>query len=92
LALKRLGVRTVIAKAANEIRREILERVGADRAAYAEREAGEAVAHTVRIPAAVEYLDLAPVHGIAKLKVPDWCVGRSLAAVDLAPRAAAGRR
>jgi trk system potassium uptake protein TrkA len=86
LALKRLGVRTVIAKAANEIHGEILERVGANRVVYAEREAGEAVAHTIRIPAAVEYLDLAPSHGIAKLRVPDWCVGRSLQEVDLAGR------
>ena len=34
----------------------------------------------------MEYFDLAPAHGIAKLKVPEWTVGRSLRDIDLAGR------
>lgn len=86
LALKRLGVGTVIAKAGNELHGEILRRVGADRVVYPEREAGEAVAHTIRIPAAVEYLDLVPALGIAKLPVPGSLTGRTLRDLDLPGR------
>jgi trk system potassium uptake protein TrkA len=86
VALKSLGVGTVIAKAANPLHGVILERVGADRIVYPESEAGEAVAHTIRIPDAVEYIDLAPAHGIAKLPVPSAYVGRSLQQLDLSGR------
>lgn len=86
VALKRLGVRWVIAKAGNPLHGVVLERVGADRIVYPEREAGEDVAHTIRIPDAVEYLDLAPAFGIAKLPVPKAFVGRTLQQLDLSGR------
>jgi trk system potassium uptake protein len=86
VSLKRLGVATVIAKAGSRLHGVILEKVGADRVVYPEREAGEALAHTIRIPEAVEYLDLAAAHGIAKLPVPRAFVGQKLGAVDLQGR------
>jgi len=86
MALKRLGVPTVIAKAANPLHGAILERVGADRVVYPEREAGVDVAHTLAIPHVVDYIDLAPGHGIAKINVPATFVGRTLRELDLAAR------
>jgi trk system potassium uptake protein TrkA len=86
MALKRLGVPTVIAKAANPLHGAILERVGADRVVYPEREAGVDVAHTLAIPHVVDYIDLAPGHGIAKIDLPATFVGRTLRELDLATR------
>jgi trk system potassium uptake protein TrkA len=86
MALKRLGVPTVIAKAANSLHGAILERVGADRVVYPEREAGVDVAHTLAIPHVVDYIDLAPGHGIAKIDLPATFVGRTLRELDLATR------
>jgi len=86
VALKQLGVRRVIAKAGNPLHGLVLERVGADRIVYPEREAGEDVAHTIRIPDAVDYMDLAPAHGIAKVPVPQAYVDRSLLQLDLQGR------
>ena len=82
LALKRLGVPRVIAKASGALHGEILERVGADRVVYPEREAGIDVAHTLSIPEALDYIDLAPRFGIAKINVPDAFVGKSLGDLD----------
>ena len=45
MALKILGVRNVLAKAANQLHGRILERVGATRVVYPEREVGASVAH-----------------------------------------------
>jgi len=86
MALKRLGVTTVIAKAASPLHGAILERVGADRVVYPEREAGIDVAHTLSIPHVVDYIDLAPSHGIAKVDLPATFVGRTLRELDLAAR------
>lgn len=86
MALKRLGVRNVIAKAATPLHGAILERVGADRVVYAEREMGARVAHSFSIPSAVDYLDVAPSFGILKARPPASFVGRTLRDLDLPAR------
>lgn len=86
MVLKRLGVPTVIAKARDVLHGSILERVGADRVVYPEREAGIDVAHTLRIPEALDYIELGPGFGVAKLQVPDGLVGRTLRELELGTR------
>lgn len=86
MALKRLGVPRVIAKASTALHGAILERIGADRVVYPESEAGIDVAHTLLIPNVHDYIDLAPRFGAAKIRVPDGLVGRTLAELDLATR------
>ncbi len=85
-ALKRLGVPRVIAKAGSTLHGAILERIGADRVVYPEREAGIDVAHTFLIPNVIDYIDIAPRFGIAKLGVPAAFVGRTLAELELPTR------
>jgi trk system potassium uptake protein TrkA len=86
MALKNLGVNHVIAKAATELHGAILERVGADRVVYPEREMGTQVAHSLAIPDVVDYLDVAPRFGIVKVRPPASFVGRSLKELDLPGR------
>jgi len=86
MALKRLGVETVIAKAAGPLHGAILERIGADKVVYPEREAGIDVAHTFQIPHVIDYIDLAPGFGIAKIRVPSTFVGQTLGQLDLNAR------
>jgi len=86
MALKRLGVPTVITKAATPLHGAILERIGADRVVYPEREAGVDVAHTLTVPDVIDYIDFGPGHGIAKIRVPRHFVGRTLRELDLQAR------
>ena len=86
MALKNLGVSTVIAKAATTLHGAILERVGADRVVYPEREMGIRVSHTFSIPNVVDYIDVAPGFGIVKMRPPESFVGKSLRELDLANR------
>jgi trk system potassium uptake protein TrkA len=86
MALKTLGVGNIIAKAASALHGQILERVGADRVIYAEREMGTRVAHSFAIRNIVDYLDVAPRFGIVKFRPDATYVGRSLREIDFATR------
>ena len=86
MALKRLGVRNVIAKAGSRLHGEILDRVGADRVVYPERETGERLAHSFAVANIIDYLDVAPEFGIAKIRPPKSFMGKTLGEVDLRGR------
>jgi trk system potassium uptake protein TrkA len=86
MALKQLGVANVVAKAGTTLHGSILERVGADRVVYPEREMGARVAHEFNIRNVVDYLDVAPGFGIVRMRPSaDW-VGRTLRELDLPKR------
>jgi trk system potassium uptake protein len=86
MVLKRLEVRTVIAKAGSILHGEILSRVGADRVVFPEREAGLRLAHSFNVPNVIDYLDVAPSFGIEKIRPPESFIGRSLGELDLKGR------
>ena len=83
MALRNLGVSNVIAKAANALHGRILERVGASRVVYPEREMGQRVAHSFSLPHVIDYLDVAPRFGIVKIRPPESFVGKTLRELDL---------
>jgi trk system potassium uptake protein TrkA len=86
MALKQLGVSNVVAKAGTALHGAILERVGADRVVYPEREMGARVAHEFNIRNILDYLDVAPDFGIVRMRpTADW-VGKTLRELDLAAR------
>ena len=82
MALKNLGVRNVVVKAANALHGRILERVGASRVVYPEREMGAQLAHSFSIPHVIDYLDVAPRFGIVKARPPDSFVGKTLREIN----------
>lgn len=86
MALKQLGVTNVVAKAGSHLHGQILERVGADRVVFAEREMGQRVAHSFAVRNVVDYLDVAPRFGIVKVRPADSWVGRALRDLDLPGR------
>ncbi|HET8776845.1 MAG TPA: TrkA family potassium uptake protein [Candidatus Limnocylindria bacterium] len=86
MVLKRLGVRTVIAKAGSVLHGEILARVGADRVVFPERETGLRLAHSFNVPNVIDYLDVAPNFGIEKIRPPKSFIGKTLGELDLKGR------
>jgi trk system potassium uptake protein TrkA len=81
--LQRLGVRRIVAKAANELHGSILQRLGVSRVVYPEREIGLRVAHSFSAPGVSDYLNVAPGYGFARVSVPQALVGKPLATLDL---------
>jgi trk system potassium uptake protein TrkA len=86
MALRNLGVANVIAKAGTALHGAILERVGATRVVYPEREMGARVAHAFGVRHVLDYLDVAPGFGIVRFSPPEAWVGRTLRDIDLPGR------
>lgn len=86
MALRTLGVQNVIAKAGTTLHGAILERVGATRVVYPEREMGARVAHAFSTSLVIDYLDVAPGFGIVRFRPPKSWVGRTLRDLDIQTR------
>jgi trk system potassium uptake protein TrkA len=78
MALRTLGVENVIAKAGTSLHGAILERVGATRVVYPEREMGARVAHAFGARHVLDYLDVAPGFGIVRMRPLEGWVGRTI--------------
>lgn len=84
--LKRLGVSYIIGRARNELHGAILEKIGADKVVYLEREMGTRVAHSLSSAGLQDYLEISPRLGISKIASPQHFWGRTLEELDLVSR------
>lgn len=80
---KEAGVKRVIVKASNEMHCRILEKVGADKVVFPERESGERLAKNLLSSGFVDMIELAKDVSIIDIDVkPEW-VGKNLLELDL---------
>ncbi|MBC8233877.1 TrkA family potassium uptake protein [bacterium] len=68
--LKNIGVKTVIARAASEIQKQILELLGVDRVVFPEAESGIRLAQNLTSRAIWDYVPLSGDRVIAELRAP----------------------
>lgn len=87
LLLKRSGVRWVVAKATSELHGELLQRIGADRIVFPERDEGNRLAHAIAVPSINDYISLSATSGVAKFLTPDHFVGQTLSDIYASSRA-----
>jgi len=83
ILLKRLGVRYVIARAENELHGAILEKIGADKVIYPERDMGIRVAHELTLTDVSDYISLTSDYGVARVEALPSFVGRTLSELEL---------
>lgn len=88
LMLKELGVKRVIAKAHDDFHGRMLEKLGADKVLFPERDMGRRIAHNLVSGNIIDYLELSPDYSMAEVRPMREWVGRSLK--DLALRSRAG--
>lgn len=80
---KEIGVKTVIAKAANEMHQKILTRVGADKVVFPENESGIRLAKNLLSSGFVDMVSLAKNVSIIELDMkPEW-IGKNLIELNL---------
>ena len=80
---KEIGVKTVIAKCANEVHQKILSRVGADKVVFPENESGIRLAKNLLSSGFVDMVSLAKNVSMIELNVkPEWC-GKNLIELNL---------
>lgn len=78
MTLKQLGVKEVIAKALNDIHAKVLEKVGASRIIFPEREMGSRLANSLLMPNIVEYINLSEDYSIMEISPPKNIIGKSI--------------
>ena len=80
---KEIGVKTVIAKSANEMHQKILTRVGADQVVFPENESGIRLAKNLLSSGFVDMVSLAKNVSMIELNIrPEW-VGKNLIELNL---------
>ncbi len=82
LLLKEIGVQFVVAKALNKMQGRVLEKVGADRVVYPEREMGKRVAHNLVSANLVDYIELPQGFRIVEVVATKEMFGKDLRALN----------
>jgi trk system potassium uptake protein TrkA len=83
LQLKNLGMKTVTAKAVNDLHQLVLEKVGADQIIHPERDTGVRVAHQVTSKNLIEYLELSPDYSLVEIAASRAMNGKSLKTLNI---------
>ena len=86
MLLKELGVKQVVAKAINNLHGAMLNKIGADKVVYAERDMGERVAHNLISAGVMDYIELSGEISVMSLSIPTEFVGKNLIESDLRRR------
>ncbi|MEA4901775.1 TrkA family potassium uptake protein [Desulfitobacterium sp.] len=83
LMLKEMGIRYVVAKAQTNLHGRVLEKVGADKIIYPEKDMGVRVAHNLVTSNIMDYIALSPDYSIAEIVTPRKFIGKTLGELDL---------
>jgi trk system potassium uptake protein len=85
LLLKKIGVKYVVGRAESELHGSILEKIGANRVVYPERETATRIAHILTLTEILDYVPVSEGYGIAKVRAPSYIVGKTLGDVGFGP-------
>ncbi|HEX2926234.1 MAG TPA: TrkA family potassium uptake protein [Ruminiclostridium sp.] len=83
LQLKELGVNYIVVKAQNLLHGKMLEKIGADKIIYPERDMGKRVAHNLMSTNVLEHIELSPNLGLVEVKAPQSLLHHTLAESNL---------
>ena len=86
LLLKEMGVPMVVAKALNDLHGTMLNKIGADKIVYAEKDMGKRVAHNLVSSSIVDYIELSNEISVMSLQLPAELIGKNLIEADLRRR------
>ena len=78
LILRELGVKHIVAKAVDLRHGKMLEKIGADKVVYPERDMGKRIAHNLAASNVLDFIELSPNFGIVEMAVPQIFIGKNL--------------
>lgn len=78
LNLKELGVKYVVSKAQSEVHAKLLEKIGADKIVFPERDMGAKLAQSLTMTNILDFIELSAHHSIVEMLVPKEWVGKTL--------------
>ncbi|MFH1478820.1 MAG: TrkA family potassium uptake protein [Candidatus Omnitrophota bacterium] len=83
LLLKELGVGHIVARAVTDEHGKVLERVGANKVVFLERDMGIRIASSLVSPSVLEHIELSPKCGIMETVVPRDFIGKTIRDLDV---------
>ncbi|MCK5128880.1 MAG: TrkA family potassium uptake protein [Clostridiales bacterium] len=83
LLCKEMGIKTVIAKAQNELHARVLRKIGVDRVVFPERDMGMRLAHNLVSSNVLDFIELSNDHSLVEISVHDAWTGSSLKDLDM---------
>lgn len=83
LLLKEMGVPLLIAKANDDLHAKALQKIGADRVVFPERDMGARVARSIVAPSVLELMELDGDHQLAEVLLPASWNGETPRSVDV---------
>lgn len=86
MLLKELGIKQVVSKAINSLHGAMLNKIGADKVVYAERDMGERLAHNLISAGVMDYIELSSEISVMSLPIPTEFIGKNLIEADLRRR------
>lgn len=86
ILLKRLDIPYIIARANTDLHGAILDKIGADKVVYPERQMGESVAHEAILGDVAEYMPVVPGYGIARVQAQPKFIGQTLSELGIGPK------
>lgn len=86
LILKDLGVPAIIVKAKNELHGKVLQKIGADKVIFPERDMGMRVAHHLVSPNILDYIEISDDYSIMDMRASAEMIGKNLKELDIRAR------
>jgi len=83
LILKELGVQHIVARAVTDEHGKVLERVGATKVVFLERDMGSRVANSLISPSVLEHIELSAEFSIIEAMPPKEFIGKSIGDLDV---------
>lgn len=80
---KEAGIKTVIAKATDELHAKILRKVGVDKVIFPERDMAQRLARSLAMPGLLDIMELSDTQQIAELITPEKWAGKSLVEINV---------
>ena len=78
-----MGIKYLVAKAQNELHGKVLNKIGADRVVFPERDMGIRVAHNLISPKVLDFVEFSPDFNIVELAVIPMWYNKSLRELNL---------
>ena len=86
ILLKKLGVPYVIARANSDLHGIILDKIGANKVVYPEKDMGLRIARSIELEDITDLIPLGQKYGVAKLEALDSFTGKTLSDLGFGPR------
>lgn len=83
LILKEIGVKEIVVKAVSAEHSRVLERVGATKVIFPERDMGIRIANSLISPQIIEHISLSKKYSILEIPAPEEFIGRSLGKLNV---------